>query len=89
MSFGILQKRKNKKKKNKREKKKNGILLEVKPFPIEVAQKIDDFISLNQNERKTKRRAAFESWNDNYSAKQITMNLLIKFLIFNTLIIIG
>lgn len=48
---------------------KNGILLEANPFPIEVAQKIDDFISLNQNERKIKRRAAFESWNDNYSAK--------------------
>ena len=47
----------------------NGILLVANPLPREVAQKIDDFISLNQNERSTKIRAAFETWKDNYSAK--------------------
>ena len=48
---------------------KNGILLGANPLPREVAQKMDDFISLNQNDKRTKRRAAFETWKENYSAK--------------------
>tara|TARA_B110001452_G_scaffold263086_1_gene264031 strand:+ start:1371 stop:2615 length:1245 start_codon:yes stop_codon:yes gene_type:complete len=48
---------------------KNGILLEANPLPREVARKINDFISLNQNEKSTKRRAAFETWKVKYSAK--------------------
>ena len=48
---------------------KNGILLGANPLPLEVARNMDDFISLNQNERITKRRAAFETWKENYSAK--------------------
>jgi glycosyltransferase involved in cell wall biosynthesis len=48
---------------------KNGILLGANPLPREVAQKMDDFISLNQNDKRTKRREAFETWKENYSAK--------------------
>ncbi len=47
----------------------NGILLEANPHPREVARNLNDFISLNQNEKRTKRRAAYETWKDNYSAK--------------------
>jgi glycosyltransferase involved in cell wall biosynthesis len=48
---------------------KNGILLGPNPLPQEVARKMDDFISLNQNERIAKRRAAFETWKEIYSAR--------------------
>ena len=47
----------------------NGILLVANPSPREVAKKVDDFISLSQEEMSTKKRAAFETWKDNYSAK--------------------
>ena len=47
----------------------NGILLAANPSPREVAKKIDDFISLSQEERRIKRRVAFDTWKDNYSAK--------------------
>lgn len=47
----------------------NGILLVANPLPREVALKIEDFISLNLNERSTKRLAAFETWKNNYFAK--------------------
>lgn len=47
----------------------NGILLQGNPLPREVARNINNFISLNQKERKTKRRAAFETWKEKYSAK--------------------
>ena len=47
----------------------NGILLVSNPSPREVAKKIDDFISLSQKEKSAKRRAAFETWQNNYSAK--------------------
>lgn len=47
----------------------NGILLEANPHPREVARNLNDFISLNQNEKSTKRQAAYETWKDNYSAK--------------------
>ena len=48
---------------------KNGILLDANPNPILVAVKIDDFIYLNKNESKSKRKAAFQTWNNKYSAK--------------------
>lgn len=47
----------------------NGILLVANPSPREVAKKVDDFISLSQEEMSTKKRVAFETWKDNYSAK--------------------
>ena len=48
---------------------KNGILLDANPNPIQVALKIDDFISLNKIESKSIRKAAFQTWNNKYSAK--------------------